>query len=125
MLQPAPAFEAPFYNGSTAASVTRNDGISHGAVSYSYNPATWRHHVEEAGVEERWTAINQNPGIDHELHMRMFHMSEITPAGRISILITGFYTVQFRETLDSFFKSYNVATEIAPYTDTGHSTSDD
>jgi hypothetical protein len=127
MLQPAKAYKMSYWNGTAATTVDRNMGVSHDAVSYTYHPATWRHHVEEAGVEERWTPINQNPGIDHELHMRMFHMNQGTPNGRISILITGYYTVQFRETLDSFFKDYDVtdAKNIAPYTGVGHSTVDD
>ena len=127
MLQPAPAMQQTYWDGAGNPTVTRNTSVSHGAFSYTYHPATWRHHVEEAGVEERWTPINQNPGIDHELHMRMFHMHYGSPAGRASILITGYYTVQFRETLDSFFKDYDItdAKNIAPYTGTGHSTVDD
>lgn len=124
MLEPCDVQTTSYWNGTVAVTQQRNLNVSNGAISYKYTPRSWKHHVEEAGVEERWTPINQNPGIDHELHFRMFHMTgEANPSGRFSFLITGYYQVQFRECEEDFFKRYSGNT--ASYGGAGEDAIDD
>lgn len=103
-----PATRRTIYAGGVEGSVVHyNHGLAHGGIEYDYNPSSWVHHVEEAGVEERWTPVNNNPGIDHELNFRLFHMNDVAPAGRMAIMVTGYYRVQFREAIDATFKVYD------------------
>lgn len=92
------------YNGtSTQARITKPQFTS---FVYKYDPANWKYHVEEKSSEERWTPIKQNPGIDHELNVRLFHMNDqFGPSGNGAVLVQINYQVQFREPIDSFFKA--------------------
>jgi hypothetical protein len=97
---------------------------SRDTLTYSYNPATWTHHVEEKSSEERWTPVGQNPAIDHDLNYRFMHLyNGIAPRGTFDILVTVNYMVQFREPLDSIFKVHD---QTAPtYGGTGEDALDD
>ena len=48
-------------------------GTSKQTVTYDYNPQTWTHHVEELASDERWTPIDEDPALDHDLIVRAFH----------------------------------------------------
>lgn len=66
---------------------------------YSYTPETWTYHVQEKGMEERWTPIGADPSNVHDLVLRAYrHNSGHTTANRkLTFTIQLLYTVQFRE----------------------------
>lgn len=100
--------------GGDISSVTTTDQFatcakpSVGVMQYTYHPANWNQHVEQQGVETRWTAIGSNPALDHLLAPRAIHMDSDdqywTAFPGISLLVQIEYEVQFRECLDSFIK---------------------
>lgn len=112
---------------STGAEVTRGHALPQTKVmTFTYTPGMWNHHVEELGIEERWTPILQNPAIDHDMAIRIMHLDATTPATdgeTVGVLIQLSYEVQFREATDTFFKTYN--TEVATYGGAGEDPADD
>ena len=40
--------------------------------TYTYTPETWTYHVQEQGVEERWTLIGESPANLHDLTLRWY-----------------------------------------------------
>lgn len=69
-----------------------------GSLSFDYNPESWEFHVQESGIDERWTPIGSNPAI---IHYIMFHTAnmfdgDVKPLN-IQFTVTMKFTVQFRE----------------------------
>lgn len=96
----------------TRAGASNMKANSAQVFTFTYFPENWDYHVEGTGAEERWTPIAENPNIDHHLNVRLFHMDATNaPTGNISMIVQVSYKVQFREAIDSFFKTQN--TEVA------------
>lgn len=98
---------------------------SSATVSYDYAPGNWDYHVQETGVEERWTPIKQNPTNDHVLALRAFHkgsdpLSQKDAGIYCEVYIE--YTVQFRETAASLIKT--LETSDATYNNPGEDAAD-
>lgn len=77
-------------------------------MQYTYNPDTWKYHVEQQGVETRWTAVGANPALDHLLAVRMFHLDSTAQNydyNMLGVMVQIEYEVQFMECLDSFYKT--------------------
>lgn len=116
------ATNVTYHNG--VAAVVDSTNVRAAQFVYKYNPAEWNYHVEEKSGEERWTPISQNPGIDHELQVRLFHLNDLFgPSGLGAVLVQINYQVQFREALDSFYKADD--TTVATYGGTGEDPIDD
>ena len=65
---------------------------------YTYTPESWDYHVEQTGVENRWTAVGANPNHTHLLLLRMFPAVSVdTLAMKLEVNARLVYTVQFRE----------------------------
>jgi hypothetical protein len=124
ILGPAPSTTT--YNG--VAVFRESNGMSSTTMEYVYTPDNWNFHVEELGSEERWTPINQNPAIDHDMAIRILHMSNSLPeptgqGNGIGVLVQLSFEVQFREPVDAFYKTLNVQT--ATYGGTDENADDD
>jgi hypothetical protein len=73
-----------------------------GEITYDYNPSSWDHHVQETGVEERWTPITETPSNNHKAILRMMMADGGGAPGFVTdfdveFFVTMRYTVQFRE----------------------------
>ena len=72
-----------------------------GHLKHEYTPEAWHYHVDETGVEERWTPIAENPADSHIVAFRLFPSgSDDNAAGNlynIDYVFNITYTVQFRE----------------------------
>lgn len=102
------------------------NGMSTVTLTYEYVPEKWNMHVEEAGQEERWTPILQNPSIDHDMAIRIMHMDTQDPSAQaeaVGVMVQVSYDVQFREATDSYFKTLN--TDTATYGGAGEDAADD
>jgi hypothetical protein len=86
----------------------RNVGLANGVtMGYSYSPATWINHIQEAGVDQRWTAVGTSPTNEHLLLVHVFPMDVGTTAQSLDYEITVemTYTVQFREVTQTLLKT--------------------
>lgn len=74
--------------------------------TYTYSPDTWHYHVQETGVEERWTPMGQNPTNTHLICLRAFrhNFGHTVTARKLQYLITLNYKVQFRETTNNILR---------------------
>lgn len=67
-------------------------------MTYHYNPSSWDFHVQETGIEERWTPIGEDPPNPHYL---VLHSGMAVLDGnyttRTNCYVHLSYTVQFRE----------------------------
>lgn len=65
-------------------------------LKYKYRPQEWDYHVQETGVEQRWTPIGENPA---NLHYIICHSGPalLTHSTRTQAYVNILYTVQFRE----------------------------
>lgn len=69
-------------------------------IVYKYNPGSWDHHVQETGVEERWTPIGETPSNQHRAILRLIGSdgSDAIPNETDwEVFVTMKYVVQFRE----------------------------
>lgn len=101
-----PAVVDRVWNGTTTDTHLR--APARGTLSYNYSPNDWNFHVREVGTEERWTPILQNPSVDHDLVIRMFHLDNTAPDDRTSslmVLVNINYTVQFMEEKEVAYKT--------------------
>lgn len=96
-------------------------------LSYSYSPNDWNYHVRQEGSEERWTPILQNPSIDHDLVVRLFHVEPTADAlndnSAMYIMVQINYTVQFMEEKEEAYKVRD--TSPATYGGAGEDMADD
>ena len=69
-------------------------------ITYNYNPSSWDHHVQESGVEERWTPIGESPSNTHRAILRFIGAdgSVLSPQDvDFEFFVNVKFTVQFRE----------------------------
>lgn len=92
--------------------------ISHTAMEYTYVPESWDGHVQEEGSESRWTPVGENPSIEHDMAVRVMNLPNTTPnnshPGQIGVIMKISYEVQFREAVDSLFKTRLTTTATDP-----------
>ena len=85
-------------------------------LTFHYEPAMWDYHVQEVGLEERWTPIGANPSNFHYMALRIHGLNGQTiTANRWNMMVQISYTVQFREAKASLLKTLD--TEDATYND--------
>ncbi len=87
------------------------------AMNYTYTPGNFVHHVQEDGVDARWTPIDENPSIEHDMAIRILPLSNTDPTqthGHLGCIIKLGYDVQFREPVDSFFKTLDTGDATDP-----------
>lgn len=119
-----PAVVGQVYNGTSADEYVLSN--SQQTFVYNYSPGEWNYHVREQGSEERWTPILQNPSIDHDLAVRLFHLSASAPrtqVNNLALLIGIQYTVQFMEEKEEAYKIRDAT--VATYTGPGEDAADD
>lgn len=76
-------------------------------MTYSYSPATWDTHIQETGIEERWTPLGENPPAQHLLAATVYNIEPgnvPTNTYTTEVFIEMMYTVQFREAKPSVYK---------------------
>jgi hypothetical protein len=66
-------------------------------LTYNYAPQSWDHHVQETGIEERWTPIGESPSNQHRAILRILHSSNANKDLDYEIYVQMKFTVQFRE----------------------------
>lgn len=77
-------------------------------MRHHYTPQGFDHHITEAGIDERWTAIDLNPGVSHLILARAFAMpSQRTGNFFLECQVEISYTVQFREANTSIIKAFD------------------
>jgi hypothetical protein len=86
-----------------------------GQLTFDYNPSQWDHHVQETGIEERWTPISETPSNNHKAVLR-FIMSDGSALGTtddadqdFEFFVTMRYTVQFREANKTILTTGSIA----------------
>lgn len=95
----------------TASAQNIGTNLVSDTFTFKYIPEAWDYHIEEKGSEERWTPIAQNPAIDHQLNVRLFHIDPTNPpSGNLAAMVSVMYKVQFREPIDSILKNANTET---------------
>lgn len=65
--------------------------------NYTYTPEAWDMHVQESGVEERWTPVGANPPNLHYLILNSGPGAAHTNSTSVEVYVHITYTVQFRE----------------------------
>lgn len=101
------------------------DDYNETTTVFNYTPEQWDYHVQETGVEERWTPIKQNPTNDHFIALRAFHKGTDANSekdGGIQCELYIDYVVQFREASAALIKTFD--TTAATYGGTGEDAAD-
>lgn len=79
-----------------------------GSLTFNYTPEDWHYHVQETGIDERWTPIGSNPAIIHYITIFAANMKD----GDVRALNAQFtvkmvFTVQFREANPTYIHQHD------------------
>lgn len=73
-------------------------------LQYSYDEASFDHHINENQKNTIWTAIGQSPALQRTLQIDLHNMQDAAQKLDATILVEVQYTVQFREAANSLIK---------------------
>lgn len=73
-------------------------------LQYSYDEASFDHHINENQKNTIWTAIGQSPDLKRTLQVDLHNMQDAADKLDATILVEVQYTVQFREAANSLIK---------------------
>lgn len=113
----------PGANQGTTTTLVEKQSSS--TLSFKYDPSEWNYHVQETNSEERWTPIGSNPVVDHDVALRIFHMTSVDPPVNpeaMWVMVYINYIVQFMEENETNYKVRD--TSVATYPD-GRGNADD
>jgi hypothetical protein len=84
-------------------------------LTYHYMPQAWDFHVQEVGMEERWTPIGANPSNFHYMAIRIFGLDgQNLATDSWEMLVQMDYKVQFREVRASLIKTLDTVNASYP-----------
>lgn len=85
---------------------------NHHSASFTmtYNPEEWHYHVQESGIDERWTPIGENPPVQHLVCLHIANMRDAdVRALNCQITVSMTFTVQFREANSSYIHTVDTS----------------